>query len=215
MQLKRLLHYLILNGELDGSKLFTERIFVCFARRRVKLKEWKLIDTERVYHSKYMSLFNDKVMLPTGQKITYTRAELKDFVTVLPIIGNKIVMIEIFRYPANRLSLEIPSGYVENGEEPRECARRELEEEAGYKVGKLRSLGWFNPWTRSIRKAHLFLAEDLTKGTQRPDETEQIEVKLLSTEEIRKKLETNKITHAPTIIALQKYLLMQLDYARR
>jgi ADP-ribose pyrophosphatase len=179
------------------------------------LKEWKLIDTERVYHSKYMSLFNDKVMLPTGQKITYTRAELKDFVTVLPIIGNKIVMIEIFRYPANRLSLEIPSGYVENGEEPRECARRELEEEAGYKVGKLRSLGWFNPWTRSIRKAHLFLAEDLTKGTQRPDETEQIEVKLLSTEEIRKKLETNKITHAPTIIALQKYLLMQLDYARR
>ena len=215
MQLKKLLHYLILNGELNGSKLFTKKIFLRCTRRRVKLKEWKLIDTEKVYHSKYMSLFNDKVMLPTGKKITYARVELKDFVTVLPITENKIVMIEIFRYPANRLSLEIPSGYVENGEEPRECAIRELEEEAGYKAEKLRSLGWFNPWTRSIRKAHLFLAEDLTKGTQRPDETEQIEVKLLSTEEIRKKLETNKITHAPTIIALQKYLLMQLDYARR
>jgi ADP-ribose pyrophosphatase len=162
-----------------------------------------------------MSLFNDKIILPNSQKITYTRAELKDFVTVLPIIGNKIVMIEIFRYPANRLSLEIPSGYVENGEEPRECARRELEEEAGYKAGKLRSLGWFNPWTRSLRKAHLFLAEDLTKGTQRPDETEQIEVKLLSIEEIKKKLETNKITHAPTIIALQKHLLMQSNLTRR
>jgi len=215
MQLKKLLHYLILNGELNGSKLFTKKIFLRCTRRRVKLKEWKLIDTEKVYHSKYMSLFNDKVMLPTGKKITYARVELKDFVTVLPITENKIVMIEIFRYPANRLSLEIPSGYVENGEEPRECAIRELEEEAGYKAGKLRSLCWFHPWTRSIRKAHLFLAEDLTKGTQKPDETEQIEVKLLSTEEIKKKLETNKITHAPTIIALQKYLLMQPDSVRR
>lgn len=179
------------------------------------MKRWKLMGTERVYHSKYMSLFNDRVILPNGQIVTYARVELKDFVTVLPTTENKIVMIENFRYPANRLSLEIPSGYVENGEDPRECAIRELEEEAGYKAGKLRSLGWFQPWTRSVRRAHLFFAEDLTKGTQRPDETEQIEVKLLSIEEVRKKLETDEITHAPTIIALQKYLLLRLDCIRR
>lgn len=171
--------------------------------------------TERVYHSKYMSLFDDRVMLPNGKIVTYARAELKDFVTVLPLSENRVVMIENFRYPANCLSLEVPSGYVEKGEDPRECAIRELEEEAGYKAGRLERLGWFRPWARSVRKAHLFLAEELAEGAQRPDETEQIEVKLLSTEEVRKKLETNEITHAPTIIAIQKYLLMRLDCLMR
>ena len=166
------------------------------------------MNTEKVYHSKYISLFNDRVMLPNSQEITYTRVELKNFVSILPITQNKIVMIEIFRYPANHLNLEIPSGHIENGENPRDCALRELEEETGYKAGKLRSMGWFHPWTRSVRKAHLFLAQDLTKGVQKPDVTEQIKLKFLSISEAREKLEAGKITHAPTIIALQKFLLM-------
>ncbi len=154
-----------------------------------------------------MSLFNDRVILPNKQEIIYARVELKDFVSVLPIIEDKVVMIEIFRYPANCSSLEIPSGYVENGENPEECALRELEEEAGYKAEKLRSRGWFYPWTRSVRKAHLFLAGNLTKGVQKPEKTEQIVVKLLPINEARKRLENGNITHAPTIIALQKFFL--------
>lgn len=173
------------------------------------LKKWKLMGTERLYHSKYMSLFDDRVRLPGGKEVQYTRVELKDFASVLPIIGDRVVMISIFRYPANRLSLEVPSGYVEVGEDPKECALRELEEETGYKAGKLRSMGWFYPWTRSTRKAYLFLAEDLTRGTSKPDETEQIEVKLLTLNEAKRRLRTNKIIHAPTIIILQKFLSIQ------
>lgn len=173
----------------------------------LKMKKWKLKSTEKLYNSRYMSVFNDKVVLPNEREITYTRVELRDFVSILPIIKDKIVMVDIFRYPTNRLSLEIPSGYIENGESPEDCAIRELEEETGYKAGKLRSMGWFHPWTRSVRKAYLFLVQDLTKGVQKPDATEQIKVKLLSIKEARKKLETNKITHAPTIIAIQRFLL--------
>ena len=132
-----------------------------------------------------------------------------DFASILPIKSDKIVMIRIYRYPADRLSLEVPSGYLEVGEDPKRCAFRELEEETGYKAGKIQSMGWFHPWTRSTRKAHLFIAEDLTKGTQKPEDTEQIEVQLLSLEEAENQLFTNKITHAPTIIILQKFLSMQ------
>lgn len=156
-----------------------------------------------------MSLFNGRIILLNGQELTYTRVGLKDFAAPLPITEEKIVMIEIFRYPANLISLEIPSGYVENGEDPEECAFRELEEEAGYRAGKLRRLGWYHPWTRSIRRAYLFFAEDLTKGMLKPDSTECIKVKLLSREEVKRKLESNEIPHAPTIIALQQFLLMQ------
>lgn len=167
------------------------------------------MSTEKLHSSRYMSLFNDRILLPSGQEIEYARFELRDFASVLPIKSDKIVMIRIYRYPANRLSLEVPSGYLEVGEDPKRCALRELEEETGYKAGKIQSMGWFHPWTRSTRKAHLFIAKDLTKGAQKPEDTEQIEVQLLSLEEAENQLYNNKITHAPTIIILQKFISMQ------
>jgi ADP-ribose pyrophosphatase len=53
----------------------------------------------------------------------------------------------------------------------------------------------------------LFLARDLTKGEQRLEATEQITVKLVPVRDIKKLLTENKITHPPTIIALQRFLL--------
>jgi ADP-ribose pyrophosphatase len=173
-----------------------------------QLQKWKLKSTEKLYHSKYMSVFDDRILLPDGREITYSRVELKDFVAIMPLIHNRIVMINIYRYPANRLSLEIPSGSVENGESPKECAIRELEEETGYRAGKLEELGWYNPWTRSVRRAYLFLAKDLSKGEPKPDLAEQIVVKHLSIDEAKQKIEANEIAHAPTIIALQKLQLI-------
>lgn len=184
-------------------------ICIIRSRRRQTLKAWKVLNTERVYHSEYLSLFNDKIMLPHGRQITYTRVELKDFVSILPLFNSTIVMIKIFRYPTNRLSLEIPSGHVETGETPEASALRELEEETGYRAGSLRDMGWFHPWTRSTQRAYLFLAKDLTKHEQRPEKTEQITVELLSADTVKRKLKTGKITHAPSIIAVQKFLQMQ------
>ena len=170
------------------------------------MKKWKLKGTKESYHSEYVSVFDDRVLLSNGREITYARVVLKDFVSILPIIKDKIVMIEIFRYPASILSLEIPSGFIDNGENPHDCAIRELEEETGYRAGNLSRMGWFYPGTRSVRKAYLFLAQSLTKGMLKPDITEQIQVKLISVNEARRQLENNRITHAPTIIALQKFL---------
>lgn len=175
-------------------------------RSWIRLKKWKLKGTKELYSSKYVSVFDDRVLLPNGREITYSRVVLKDFVSILPIIEDRIVMIEIFRYPASILSLEIPSGFVDNGENPRDCAIRELEEETGYRAGNLSSMGWFYPGTRSVRKAYLFLAQSLTQGILKPDITEQIQVKLISVNEAKRQLENNRITHAPTIIALQKFL---------
>lgn len=175
------------------------------------MQKWVVTETKNMYQSKYMTVFNDAIKLPNRSSIVYTRVELKDFCSVLPITENgKIVMIEIYRYPANYTSLEIPSGYVEQGEKPRDCAIRELEEETGYKARKLTSFGWFYPWTRSTRRAYLFIAKNLTKGRQKTEPTEQIRVRLLSIEETTNKLETGRIKHAPTIIALQKLLIARL-----
>jgi hypothetical protein len=80
-----------------------------------------MIDTKVLCRSDFVSVFNDVVILPSGQQITYTKVELRDFVSVLPPTDNKIVMIEILRYPRDCLSLEIPSGHIEDGETPKKC----------------------------------------------------------------------------------------------
>ena len=173
------------------------------------MKKWKLVDTTVVCRSDFMSVLDDRVILPSGQEITFTKMELKDFVSVLPFVGGKVVMIEILRYPRNCSSLEIPSGHIEDGESPEEAAYRELEEETGYSAGQLVSIGSFNPLSRSTQQAHLFIAKDLKPGKQRLEATEQINVKLTPIKDLKQLLTSGKIVHAPSLLALQRFLLLE------
>jgi ADP-ribose pyrophosphatase len=166
------------------------------------------LNTKLLFSSKFLSVFDDKVILPSGKKIDFTKILLQDFVSVLAITDDdKIIMIEILRYPRNCESLEIPSGHIEKGETPKESAVRELVEETGYQAEQIKQLFSFNPLSRSTQEAYIFLAKKLKKGIQMLDDNEQIDVKLVPVSEIEKMLSEGKITHAPTLIALQRYFL--------
>lgn len=168
--------------------------------------KWALKSSKEQYHSPYVKVFDDVLTLPSRKRIVFTRIELKDFVAVIPVLKRKIVMVKVHRYPFNQWSLEVPCGNINENEPVEKCALRELREETGYIARKITSLGWYYPHTRSTQKSYIFLAEKFIKDKPKHDETEQIKTHILPVKTVYKRLESGKITHAPTIIALYKLM---------
>jgi ADP-ribose pyrophosphatase len=99
-------------------------------------------------------------------------------VVVLPILPDgRLLLIRNYRYAVGETLLELPAGTLDRGEEPINCAGRELIEETGYTAGRLKSLGSFfaSPGILSER-LYAFAAYDLQPGAPQPEEGEQIEV---------------------------------------
>jgi len=69
----------------------------------------------------------------------------------LPITTNKIIMVRNYRYPTNQRFLELPSGIIEKGETPEQCAMRELREETGYTC-IFSYVTWYHPIACSLQK---------------------------------------------------------------
>jgi ADP-ribose pyrophosphatase len=176
--------------------------------------KWILNSSKEQHRSPYVKVFDDTLTLPSNKQITFTRIELQDFVAVVPILKEKIVMVEVYRYPLNEWSLEVPSGHIGDNEPAKNCAKRELQEETGYLARKITRLGWYHPQTRSTQKSYMFLAENLVKDKPNPERTEQIKVQILRTKKVYEELASGRITHAPTIIALYKLTMCRrLSYA--
>lgn len=173
------------------------------------MKRWKQRESKLIYSTPFIKVYEDKVELPSRKVINYARLILNSFVAIVPISKDgKVVMVKSYRYPLDEYLLEIPSGDMKENENPEETARRELEEETGYKAGTLERLIWYYPNVdRSKQKVYIFLATDLKKGKINRDTTEEQEIAILSAEEALEKVERGEIKDPSSIIGLM-YLLL-------
>jgi ADP-ribose pyrophosphatase len=87
------------------------------------------------------------------------------------------LLIRQYRHATGGTILEVPAGKLDPGESPETCARRELEEEAGQRAGRLVALGpiWTSPGFTD-EKIHLFAAHDLETVDRRPEDDEVIDL---------------------------------------
>ena len=137
------------------------------------------ISGEPVFDGVLLHVRKDTVELPNGHTATREWIEHPGASAVIPLLpDNQIILVRQFRYPVNSVTLEVPAGKLDKiGEDPIECAKRELSEETGYTAGKLWKLttiattvGFSNEYI------HLYAAADLTPGKIHPDSDEFINV---------------------------------------
>ncbi|GHV96622.1 DNA mismatch repair protein MutT [Spirochaetia bacterium] len=172
---------------------------------------WNEESRKRVFDCKVFSIWESYCRSPDNELRTYSVIDATDWAIIIPVIesarGRQFVMVKQWRHGSQCLSLEFPGGVFEPGENPAEAAARELQEETGYRPGKIRKLGEFSPNPAIMsNRVHFFLAEDLTNtGKQDLDEDEYVEAALVDTEEVCQGMGKPPYIHALMGSALALY----------
>lgn len=169
--------------------------------------DWKVNSVKKVYSNDLIELYEDILDLNGIEKV-YTRAVRKDYSTVVPFVSNEILVIKSYRYLVDSIQIEIPSGYIDEGESPKEAAIRELKEETGYSAKDVISIGHYTlDYSMFDQRGNLFVAYGLVKvGNQSLGIMEKIDVERMSIKEIKRLLFEGKILNAASIVALYRAL---------
>ena len=164
---------------------------------------WKTIKSDKKADFPLFKVFEDLVKLPNGLELDYYWVEKIPVVVVLPVISGKIVIVKQYRYPIKSDSLEIPAGHVWKGENPKECALRELKEETGFLAGKIEKILEYHPSTEYADQVyHIYVAKDLKNGETNHEKYELIDIEILEKEQVIKKILDGSITDGRTITSV-------------
>jgi ADP-ribose pyrophosphatase len=162
------------------------------------------VRSEYIYRGKVVTLRIDTMRLADGREAKREIVEHKGAVAIVPRLdADTILLIRQYREAVKEFLLEIPAGTLEPGEEPDACAARELEEEIGYRAGRLRRL--FSQYLApgySSEVLHVYLGEELAEGTVHPDDDESIEVVPVRIDDVEPMILNGAIQDAKSIAAL-------------
>ncbi len=163
--------------------------------------EEKKIRSTEVFDGYIMKVFKDEVSLE-GKKAFREVVRHKGAAAVLAVDKNgEGFFVEQFRYPVGKPLFEAPAGKIDPGEEPLECAKRELFEECGVLAEKWTELGpMFSSPGFCDEVIHLFLAEELSESEPDPDEGEFLDIKKLPLSKVLSDIRAGKIPDAKTQI---------------
>ena len=173
------------------------------------------ISSRQVYANSWMTVREDAIRRPDGSDGIFGVVDKPTAAVVVPRDGDRLHLVEQFRYPVGERRWEFPMGTAPDRAEldPAVLAARELEEETGLVAGRMELLGHLDiaPGMSSQRE-HVFLASELTEGPPDREHQEQdMRTAWFSVAEFEEMVRDGRIVDAQTLAA---YLLLVLHDRR-
>ncbi len=166
----------------------------------------KTLSSEKIFSGRVISLRKDKILTESGAEQFREVVSHGGGAAILVVKDGKILLEKQFRYPYKEVIWEIPAGKRDAGEDFAETAKRELEEETGYRAEKLVKLFEIYPTPGyTDEKIGIFKAEGLEKGEQHFDEGEDIVSEWIPEEKVFEMIEKGEIKDGKSLVALLWY----------
>jgi len=167
------------------------------------------LSAERRYSGRVVSLDIDTVQFPDGSVSTLEMFRHPGAAAVVPFLDDpagpdpRVLLIRQFRHAADGVIWEIPAGRLDPGEQPEECARRELAEETGMRAGRLERLTTFYTTPGfTDERIHLFVASGLHAGAHDREADEFLELCPTPWSVTMGLIERGEIMDGKTLVAL-------------
>lgn len=165
----------------------------------------EILSTRRVHEGRILRLDVEEVRIPNGNVVSLELIRHRGASAVVPVDADgSAVLIRQYRHATGGYLLEVPAGTLDHpGEPPETCARREVEEETGYRADRLEALGWI--WTTpgfTDEKIWLYLATGLTRTRAAHEDDEVITVERVPLAEAVRRALIGEISDAKSVCAL-------------
>jgi ADP-ribose pyrophosphatase len=171
-----------------------------------------LISSEVVFEGPLFRVLHDKLIEPGGKHSERDIIRHNGSVVILALDNTKskrdpwLVIERQYRHAAGRFLWELPAGKLDAGEDALAGAKRELEEETGYRAKKWKPLVEYYASPGFLGESmKVFVAEGLVAGRAHPEEDEQIEFRLVKLSEAVKLIEKGAILDGKTLTAVLLY----------
>ena len=164
-------------------------------------------NSEEIFDGVVLHVQRDTVKLPNGGEAVREVIRHIGAVCVIPVLENgDVVMERQFRYPLDRVILEIPAGKLDAADEDRFSAiQRELREETGYTADEWTVLGDFHPAPAySDEYITMYMARKLRRGNRHLDEDEFLDVCTVPLKDLVEDVMAGKISDAKTQVCVLK-----------
>lgn len=168
------------------------------------------LGSREVYRNPWMRVREDEILRSNGQRGIYGVIEKDDAAIIIPIDGDRIWLVEQFRYPIQERVCELPQGSWEMDiDHPEELARGELREELGLHAEEMIYLG--STWIAygfNRQKQHVFIARGLTPVEKDPDpEEHDLVPRVIPIREFERMMLDGEVRDDCTLAAWALYLL--------
>jgi len=170
-------------------------------------QSWEVLKDNLIYDAPpWVKLSVQQVRLPNGKVVdNFHRVEMPEYAVVVAKTANgRMIMERQYKHGLDKVSLMLPGGLIEPGEEPIAAAKRELIEETGYSAENWQSLGFFVANANyGCGKAHVFTAENAKKMKDpNSGDLEDMEIVLMKLESLAVAVRSGEIMSLSAMAAI-------------